>query len=269
MRIVTPVLLLAAALPAWAASSAKIDADHVSVALLGDADALVPGKTAQLGLRLRHDAHWHTYWINPGDSGLPTKLAWHLPDGFKAGEIAWPTPQRFTVGELYNFGYDGDVLLPVSVDVPATASIGSTVAVSVDAKWLVCQQQCIPGKATLTLQLPVKAAAAVDVAAATAFGRAHATQPRTETSAQARVQGDRIVVTLPVVATTTGLDAFAQTPNVVSNAPPQIAASGAGAVLTFAKSDYATSLPANFNLLIIRPGAPATQAHVAIANSQP
>ncbi len=101
------------------------------------------------GLHIKHQPHWHTYWINPGDSGLAIKLVWHLPPGFEAHEIQWPAPQRFVVDGLNNFGYDGDVLLPVQLHVATTAKAGDISEFSVDAKWLVCSDECVPGKATL------------------------------------------------------------------------------------------------------------------------
>src|SRR6187399_1970979 len=101
----------AALLAAASVAAAPVQTDHVGVELVSAATALVPGRSASLGLRFVHEPHWHTYWINPGDSGLATKLSWQLPAGFHAGEIIWPAPQRFDVDGLFNFGYSGDALL--------------------------------------------------------------------------------------------------------------------------------------------------------------
>ena len=59
-----------------------------------------------MALRLKHDATWHTYWINPG-TGYPTSLRWTLPEGFSAGEIQWPTPHvvKDTKGIVTGHGY--------------------------------------------------------------------------------------------------------------------------------------------------------------------
>jgi DsbC/DsbD-like thiol-disulfide interchange protein len=70
-----------------------------------------------VGLQLQHQPEWHTYWKNPGDSGLPTQLDWTLPAGIEAGEIAWPVPKKIPVGTLANYGYEGNVLLPVPLTV--------------------------------------------------------------------------------------------------------------------------------------------------------
>ena len=47
---------------------------------------VAPGKPVWLGLAIDHQPHWHTYWKNPGDSGLPTTLQWQLPAGVTAGD---------------------------------------------------------------------------------------------------------------------------------------------------------------------------------------
>ena len=78
---------------------------------------------AAFGARCQaHQPHWHTYWKNAGDSGLPTKLEWTLPAGVTAGDIAWPAPQKIAIGTLANFGFEGTVLLPV----PLTIAMIST-----------------------------------------------------------------------------------------------------------------------------------------------
>ena len=80
---------------------------------------MTPGQPLWLGLVIEHQPHWHTYWKNPGDSGLPTALQWQLSGGVVAGDIDWPAPRKLPIGPLMNFGYEGKVLLPVALTVPA------------------------------------------------------------------------------------------------------------------------------------------------------
>jgi DsbC/DsbD-like thiol-disulfide interchange protein len=275
MRPLLAIALCIAAASATATAApqaaARFAGDHIMVTLVTESDALVPGKPAWVGLRLQHEPHWHTYWINPGDSGLATKLAWHLPEGFRAGDIAWPVPQRFTVGELYNFGYDGDVLLPVAIEVPAAAAADTQLALKVDAKWLVCEEQCIPGKATLELSLPIAAQANTDPAVAQAFAATRAAQPGiSQTPLQARSDGERILVALPpAFAAVADIDAFALAPNVLANAPPRVERHDGDAMLSFAKSDYSTSTPVAFDLLLVPHGAPALQVRANVLDMLP
>ena len=96
----------AVAAPACAADPTAIH-DPVAARLVPEAGSVVPGGTLWVDLHLDIDPGWHVYWRNPGDSGLPTEIAWKLPAGFSAGEIAWPAPERFVLGTIGNYGYSG------------------------------------------------------------------------------------------------------------------------------------------------------------------
>jgi len=149
---------LLAALGFRVAAAEAVRVEAVEVELVAQRDALVPGETALLGLRIRHDPHWHTYWRNPGDSGLPTTLALTLPEGWKAGPIVWPAPQRVFVGPLASYAFEGDLLLPLPVEVPSSAPNGK-VRIAGRAQWLMCREVCIPGEADVALEIAVAASA--------------------------------------------------------------------------------------------------------------
>ncbi len=144
-------LFLAAALP-----SAQAVESHVHASLVAADASIQPGKPFTVALRFQHDPHWHTYWLNPG-TGLPTSLAWHLPPGFTAGEIQWPAPKLLidNSGGIIGNGYEGELFLPVTITPPADLKPGTTVELVADADWLMCEEICVPGKATVKLSLPV------------------------------------------------------------------------------------------------------------------
>ena len=148
------LLLLPELLAIRPASAAPVRVDAVEAELVADRDAVVPGEAMRLGLRLRHDPHWHTYWRNPGDSGLPTQFEPSLPEGFRTGPIEWPAPARILIPPLANYGYEGEIVLPRRLEVPARVE-GDAVRFQVRASWLVCRDVCIPGEAELELSLPV------------------------------------------------------------------------------------------------------------------
>ena len=227
---------------------AMADDEHVTVSLLSEHAVLVPGKTAWLGLFLQHEPHWHTYWINPGDSGLPTKLTWQLPPGYAAGDIAWPAPLRIDVGDLQNFGYEGEVLLPVPLDVPADAKPGTTVHIGAQAKYLVCHEECIPGKADLVLDLPLSA---VRDAASKQFETARAQLPHAGTwKGDATLHDDKIEVALHGADLPPISDAYVVDRKIVNYARPQILQNGDAVTLSFAKSDYFTIAPPQIDLVV-------------------
>jgi thiol:disulfide interchange protein/DsbC/DsbD-like thiol-disulfide interchange protein len=123
--------------------------DQVTAQLLVHApQGVVAGQTLWAGLQLQHAAKWHTYWLNSGDSGLPTQLTWQLPPGITAGDIAWPTPKKFPLGTLANYGYDGEVLLTVPLTVSPQWQ-GKHLAIGLTASWLACRTECIPEEASL------------------------------------------------------------------------------------------------------------------------
>jgi thiol:disulfide interchange protein DsbD len=159
-RFACAVAALALAGAASLAAAAPVRTEHVEAELVSERDALVPGTTATVALRLRIADHWHTYWRNPGETGLPTTLDWKLPEGYAAGAIDWPAPQLLSVGPLKNYGYEGEVLHLVPLAVPGSAQPGTTVTLKARADWLVCRDTCIPEGADLALALPVAPTAA-------------------------------------------------------------------------------------------------------------
>lgn len=239
---------------AVAAVAAPKKTNHLSIELIAESSALVPGQRGWIGLHLRHEPHWHTYWVNPGDSGLPTKITWHTPAGVEAGAIAWPVPQRFEVGGLYNFGYSGDVMLPVPVQVGSGVKPGTTARLTADVRWLVCREQCIPGKTTLRLDLPVAASATPNAHWRKTFAAAQAARPTAATwNGSARIIGDHVEIALhgTDLPAADALDAFVTQNQVVGYAPPKVARDGDGLQLVFPKSDYLTMAPASLDLVLV------------------
>src|SRR5206468_4037122 len=126
----------------------------VKATLLADTSAIIPGKPFTAGMLLRMAPGWHTYWKLSGDAGLPTEVKWKLPAGWKVGEIQWPIPLKtIDPGDIQTYGYENEVLLVQEITPPAQID-NASVAFAADANWLVCERICIPGSATLQLELP-------------------------------------------------------------------------------------------------------------------
>ncbi|CAG0989716.1 Thiol:disulfide interchange protein DsbD [Methylophilaceae bacterium] len=131
--------------------------EHVRAQLVASVDAVYPGAEILLGLNQRIIPHWHTYWQNSGDSGVPTTIDWELPKGAEAGEIQWPIPRRFKLGPVTNYGYEDEVTLLSSIKVPANVAVGNRFSVRAKVNWLVCHEVCVPEEVDLSLSLPVVA----------------------------------------------------------------------------------------------------------------
>jgi thiol:disulfide interchange protein DsbD len=149
--------------PAWLLSMLGVFAPlvahgQVKASLVAPESTIQSGRPFTVALRLEHEPHWHTYWLNAG-TGYPTRLKWQLPQGWSAGDIQWPTPIliKDSKGTVTGHGYDGVLYLPVSITPSADARAGESIALKANASWLMCADICIPGTQDVSLTLPVAA----------------------------------------------------------------------------------------------------------------
>src|SRR5262245_29656409 len=139
--------------PAFAATPPASPRVHVE--LLAEVQSIPAGDTFWVALRQQIAPGWHTYWVNPGDSGEPARIEWALPQGFTTGNIVWPYPQRIPVGPAMTYGYSREVVLPIAVKAPSDLVPGTYVTLRGQASWLVCEKTCIPEESSVELTLPV------------------------------------------------------------------------------------------------------------------
>lgn len=224
---------------ASAAESAAVSSPRVIATLLSSRDAVAPGEHFQVALVQKIAPGWHTYWQNPGDSGEATQIDWRLPAGLSAGAIQWPAPKALRVEPLVNFGFEGEVLLPVEIAVPDTARPGETLTLQANATWLVCEKICIPEEGAFTLELPVGQAAVVDEAAQSRIEAARAALPKPAGfRGRLAADGETLVLSLPgLAAAPSDLRFFPVSDTLIEHAAPQAATGGSeGASLRLARS---------------------------------
>lgn len=115
-----------------------------------------PGENFQAGILFQIKDGWHTYWQNPGDSGMAADIEWELPKGFSIGEVIWPYPERFQEGAFYTFGHSDFLLLSSEVQVPEDLTPGDELQFGADVYWLVCKDICYAQEASLRIQVRVR-----------------------------------------------------------------------------------------------------------------
>lgn len=197
--------------------------EQVQAELLAHApNGVDPGKTVWVGLQLRHQPDWHTYWKNSGDSGLATSLSWTLPAGVQAGDIAWPLPVKIPIGTLANYGYKDTVLLPVPLTITPDfkpSVLNPELEVKLRASWLVCKIECVPQDGDFVLRIPVKGSTAIHGAA---FDAAFRAQPEALPQAGNVAIEDRTlkvsVIGLPASLQGQTLEFFPETPEIIETA---------------------------------------------------
>ncbi len=211
-------------------------ANHVAVSAALEAPAQ-PGTTVWVAIRQVVQPGWHTYWINPGETGLPTSISWHLPAGVRAGDIQWPVPERLTTDSIVDYGYTGTSTMLVPLTVAPDAKIGSGFA-KATVSWLACQQMCVPESATIAFNLN-KASGAKAV-----FAAARAALPKRFTGTAAfSINKSQLTVMMHAVAlkgvSANNVQFFPATRRAVDDAmTPRVAVNGDTVSVTLARARH-------------------------------
>lgn len=245
-----------------ASQKTVVTTDQVRAELMAHApQGVTPGQPVWLGLQIRHQPEWHTYWKNSGDSGLPTQLEWTLPPGVLAGDIAWPLPKKISLGKLVNYGYEGALLLPVPLTITPDfkpSLLNPDLTVKLKASWLVCRKECIPEEGEFTLSIPVKGSTALNGAA---FDAALAAQPQplaASPDSRLTLDGQTLKLTLsglPAQLQGQTIEAFPETAEVINpSAPWQQAWQGTVWTATLPLAETRSASPALLPLVLTHQG---------------
>lgn len=153
------VVFLALFAPGLAAAQAP--GPYVALKLVPEKNTVSPGQTLRVAIEQTITPNWHTYYLNPGDSGAEPRVTWSLPDGMQAGMIRWPAPERIPYAGLMNFGYAGSMTMVQELKAPQTLPDGP-LTLKAEIEILVCNDICIPETSTHTLVLNDATQDAVD-----------------------------------------------------------------------------------------------------------
>lgn len=270
------IVLLLASLAALPSLAAPVSTPHVTAELLLDRSHVRPGEEFRLGLHLRMKEGWHTYWKHPGDSGEPTTIDWVLPEGFTAGPILWPQPQRISLKPLTTYGYEGDVLLQVPMRAPAAAVAGSSAPIKANVYWMVCEEVCIPEEVTLGIDVPIAGEPSSPGPSATLFDRSSATLPVPAVGWHigAETRGDRIILRARPPEgfriEQPGISFFAATgPLIEYSAPQPVSARDGELTMELTKSPYAAKDIRRLSGVLHAPGGWAPGGPVAVEIDAP
>ena len=217
---------------------------HIQLELIAPETTLQPGRPTQIGVRFELESGWHLYWKNPGDSGKPPSIRWELPAGFAAGTWEWPVPTRLPFGRLMNYGYDRRLLLVTALAVPTVEPKGNAL-LGAHVEWLVCAEECIPGKLDLRLSLPIKDAVPEPSASAQLFRAAAESLPKTPPAGwkmEGWIDSEEIEIRLSGFAILGETSFFPDEPRLIQNAAPQrLGRRGESLLLSLKRSEQSPS----------------------------
>lgn len=152
----TGLVGLAFSLALWAgpvsgASSGWVESDNAAIRLIAEQDGVGQSETIRLGLQIRLDPGWHTYWRTPGDAGVPPEFDWSGSQGMAQATVFWPFPKRHVEGDVVSLIYDNEVVLPIALRL---SQPGRALALRLKLVFGVCADICVPVEAALALDLP-------------------------------------------------------------------------------------------------------------------
>ena len=279
LTLLSPLLAPAQNLVSRLTDTTVVQSEQTRAELLAHApEGASSGKPVWLGLQIAHAPDWHTYWKNSGDSGLPTELQWTLPPGVSAGPIAWPTPRKFPLGALANYGFDGTVLLPVPLTVDPSLT-GKEIEVKLYASWLVCRKECIPEEGNFTLRLPVQGSTALNGRAFEAtLAAAPVDQPAAGSTLQPEAQQLQVALTgLPAAWRGQSLEFFPETSGLIEPGAPWTQAwDGERWTASVPLSPFRSDSPASVPLVVALanppgegPGSPGVRLDAPVEGAWP
>ena len=237
------------------ASAAHAQPQRMRVALVPETQAVRPGATVTLAFHMRPAAGWHGYWRNPGDAGAEPRVTWRLPQGWQAGPLLYPVPDRLLVMGLMNYVYERDYALLVDVRVPETAEPGVSVPVDARLDFLVCTDElCVPETSNVSLELRTGAPGAPNPAFA--GWRQALPRPLAENGRFAMGGGRlRLAIPFPEGAALADPYFFPATTDAVAHSEPQsISRSGATLIVEMGAGPAAGGLQAIEGVLEVSPG---------------
>lgn len=259
-RLFAGLLLVGAG--AGPANAGPVTTNNVTAELVSERTSIRAGEALDVGITLRPVAGWHTYWMNPGHTGLPTRVKWNLPSGFRAGELEWPHPVRLGTAPFVTFGYEGDAMLLSRLETPPSLRSGDEVKLRAEVRWLACREDgCIPGKAELELELPVRdEAPARDPRWTSAFDDARSRLPRSIEGWSARLSENAGKVRIDLAMrgearpSTTRIDVFPEVGKIIDvSAQATVVASSEGFTIEIAK-EAAAVVPDVLDLVLVAEG---------------
>jgi thiol:disulfide interchange protein DsbD len=214
---------------------------HITARLIAESATVAPGGDLTLALDYTPAPGWHTYWINPGDTGLPPKFRWNLPDGLTVADAQFPAPETLPAFGLMSYGFTGRTVLLIPAHNGSSLKTGDTLPIRAHVDFLVCADVCIPE--SLDVSLDLKVGAPKPGAEASVIDKARKTLPVKAAAATIDTRNGEIELGFPMAdVNAQGAYFFPAQGNVTSAPAPQALDMGANG-FTLRTKAAAAALP--------------------------
>lgn len=244
------------------AQSTPVRDKNVEARLISSHGTIKAGEPFTIGLQFNIDPTWHTYWINPGETGIPTSLKLELPAGFTAGELQFPVPKKFITDYGFDvreagYGYETSVVHTMTITPPSDLKPGESITLTGQSAFLMCDPHtCIPGKADLSITLQTGTASVTAPEKGVIDFFTNKLPKTVEAPLAVSLEGKNVVLKTTVPAGTLPVGAklhFYPLQNLVLDAFADATVTVAGDAITISgtKHESLTAAPAEFAGLVI------------------
>jgi suppressor for copper-sensitivity B len=138
-------------LVAQAGGTDWVSSDNAKARLITGVDTIGEKTTFEAAIELELNEGWHTYWQNPGDSGLPPRFEIEGSQNVSALDVIWPTPKRKREMDTFTvFTYEGRNTFPLKVMLKEP---NADTTLNIALKYMACKDICVPDQIDLTMDL--------------------------------------------------------------------------------------------------------------------
>ena len=125
----------------------------ISTELILPRKYVAPGQLRQVIIKANLKKGWHTYWKNPGESGLAPEFSFSGTH-YELKKVHLPTPKYYKKSGIINYVYDEEILFIADVLIKKSAPKGE-LKLQGSADFLVCKDSCIPQSTNFSATIKV------------------------------------------------------------------------------------------------------------------
>lgn len=132
--------------------------EPITMRMVAEETSIQAAKPFWVALHLNIQPGWHTYWKNPGMTGMACNIQWKLSEGLEVNKVLWPTPKRYVEDSISYFGYEKEaiVLVEMMPTKSLSADLNKPLSIQATVEWVACNvEACLPGESSGSIELPI------------------------------------------------------------------------------------------------------------------
>ena len=129
-----------------------------SIKLISPYKQVKKGADFLIGIQIKMEKNWYTYWSYPGDFGITPYLEIPSLKSVQIKQLSFPHPQRkrflLEKKSFYSFVYYNELLIPLKALIQNDYQKDS-LALNLNLEWGICKEVCLSKKSSVQLNLKI------------------------------------------------------------------------------------------------------------------